>query len=376
MTYQANLFIELPWPPAGVVVSINATSMNFSIQGLLYLILLGSLASCQPTAKPAAAAQAKILKPILITEPTPNDTDDPAIWIHPTDPAQSIIVGTDKGDTTGGLYVFELSGKIDIARSVIGLHRPNNVDIEYGLTLGDSILDISVCTERGKNTIRVFRLPDMQAIDGGGIPVFENDSLRAPMGIALYKRPHDQAIFAYVSRKTGPQNGYLGIYQLSADSNGIVTAKWIGNRGAFSGKKEIEAICVDDSLGFIFYSDEMTGIRKYHADPDSSDEELAFFGGSFFTEDVEGISILPTDSGKGYLLVSDQQADKFQVFDRLGAHEHLGSLAVSTRESDGSETTVQKLGRPFEKGLFVAMSDDRTFQFYTIDSLLQAILWD
>jgi 3-phytase len=25
------------------------------------------------------------LKPTVVTEPTPNDTDDPAIWIHPTD---------------------------------------------------------------------------------------------------------------------------------------------------------------------------------------------------------------------------------------------------------------------------------------------------
>jgi 3-phytase len=42
--------------------------------------------------------------------------DDPAIWVHPVDPALSLVLGTDK---KGGLNVFDLEGKrllIDTAR--------------------------------------------------------------------------------------------------------------------------------------------------------------------------------------------------------------------------------------------------------------------
>ena len=44
-----------------------------------------------------------VTKPAVITEATLNDTDDPAIWINPANPEASLIIGTDKGDSTGGL---------------------------------------------------------------------------------------------------------------------------------------------------------------------------------------------------------------------------------------------------------------------------------
>ena len=37
--------------------------------------------------------------------------DDAAIWIHPTDPSQSTIIGTDKSDDGHGLVVYDLSGR-------------------------------------------------------------------------------------------------------------------------------------------------------------------------------------------------------------------------------------------------------------------------
>ncbi|NJK87722.1 MAG: phytase, partial [Bacteroidales bacterium] len=76
------------------------------------------------------------LLPVIVTEPTPNDTDDPAIWINKKDPDKSLVLGTDKGDSTGGVYVFTLDGKIDHQKSVKNLKRPNNVDVEYGFMFG------------------------------------------------------------------------------------------------------------------------------------------------------------------------------------------------------------------------------------------------
>ena len=39
--------------------------------------------------------------------------------------------------------------------------------------------------------------------------------------------------------------------------------------GTFSGLGEIEAVAVDDALGYVYYADEGTGIHKWHADPDA-----------------------------------------------------------------------------------------------------------
>jgi 3-phytase len=200
------------------------------------------------------------------------------------------------------------------------------------------------------------------------IPVFETDTLRAPMGVALYAAP-DNRIYAIVSRKTGPSESYLWQYLLQGDKAGNVTAKLVRKFGQYSGKHEIESVAVDNELGYVYYSDEGAGIRKYYAHPDSSTTELAFFGTSGFSDNHEGISIYKFADGTGYILVSDQQANQFQVFPREGKdgnpHQHplLKTIRTSTIESDGSELTSKPLPG-FPSGLFVAMSDDRTFQFY------------
>lgn len=309
------------------------------------------------------------LKPTVVTDTVFDDSDDPAIWIDSVNPSNSIIIGTDKHKENGGLYVFGLDGKIDRNRSVTGLKRMNNVDIAYGLILNGTKTDVAVATERDRNSIRIFRLPDMAAIDSGGIEVFVKDSLRHPMGIALHKRPADNAIFAIVGRKSGPAEGYLEQYLLSDNGHGIVKGTLVRTFGKFSGKKEIESIAVDNELGYVYYSDEQFGIRKYYADPEKGNEELAVFGKGDFKEDNEGISIYKFNDGTGYILVSDQSANRFNIYAREGGnnqpHNHslIKSVPVSTDQSDGSDITSFTLPG-FKGGLFVAMSTDKTFQFY------------
>ncbi len=337
---------------------------------LMIISVLLILISCN---KNDAVQVANRLSPVVVTSPVKHDTDDPAIWIHPTDPALSLIIGTDKNED-GALYVYTLDGKIDTKKSVLGLKRPNNVDVEYGLVIGGEKVDIAVTTERLENKIRVFQLPDMIAIDNGGISVFNGEELRAPMGISLYKRPADGMIYAIVGRKEGPTDGtYLWQYLLSDDGKGMVQGTKVRSFGVWSGIKEIEAIAVDDALGYVYYSDENVGVRKYHADPDiaGADMELALFATEGFLEDQEGISIYPVNDGTGYILVSDQSANQFKIYTREGIpgnpHDHrlVKTVDVSTQNSDGSEVSNAVFNDQFPGGLFVAMSDNRTFHLYS-----------
>jgi len=329
---------------------------------------------------PAAASlpgyRADAVQPRVVTQPAPHDTDDPAIWINPADPAKSLVVGTDK-DTDGALMVYDLAGRI--VRTVTGLKRPNNVDIVSGLMLGGRPTDVAVITEREKQRLRIFRLPDLAGVDRGDLVVFGGDRERAPMGVALYKRPRDGAIFAIVGGKSGPAEGYLEQYHLEDDGAGQVKMTKVRAFGAYSGKKEIEAIAVDAEAGYVYYSDEQVGVRKYPADPEAPDanRELALFATTGFASDHEGISVYKRADGTGYLLVSDQQANRFQFFPREGAtgrpHEHarLASVSVAAIDSDGSDFTNASLPG-FPGGLFVAMSTDRTFHFYAWDDIARA----
>lgn len=348
------------------------TSKYFS-QSLLALLTLFVLAcSGKPTAD-QPTAESEVVKPVFVTEPTKHDTDDPAIWVNPDNIAESLIIGTDK-NVDGALYVYNLEGKIQQDKVVRNLKRPNNVDIEYGLTMGDRSVDIAVTGERLTHNMRVFTLPDMKPVDGGGIPVFEGETgveYRDLMGVALYKRPSDGAIFAIMGRKTGPTDGtYLWQYLLTGNADGTVSAELVRKFGKYSGLNEIEAIAVDNELGYVYYSDEGVGLRKYYADPEKGNEELAFVPNEAFAEDNEGISIYDAGNGKGYILVSDQQANEFHIYPREGSggdpHNHplLKQVKVSTNESDGSETSHLSFNENFPNGLFVAMSDNRTFHLY------------
>ncbi|MCE7996792.1 MAG: phytase [Roseivirga sp.] len=325
------------------------------------------------TASNQSTVQSDVVKPVFITEPAKYDTDDPAIWVNPEYIGESLIIGTDK-NADGALYVYNLEGKIQEDKVVRGLKRPNNVDIEYGLRIGDRTVDIAVTGERLTHNMRVFSLPDMTPLDGGGIPMFVGETgieFRDLMGVALYKRPSDGAIFAIMGRKTGPTDGtYLWQYELTGNDDGTVSAGLVRKFGKYSGLNEIEAIAVDNELGYVYYSDEGVGLRKYYADPEKGNEELAFVPNEAFAEDNEGISIYDAGNGKGYILVSDQQANEFHIYPREGSggdtHNHplLSQVKVSTNESDGSEVSSRAFNDHFPNGLFVAMSDDKTFHLY------------
>ncbi len=340
-----------------------ATSL---LAGLLFLL------SCQQykAQSTPASKQADVIQPVYITDTVRHDTDDPAIWINPADPSKSLIIGTDK-DQDGGLYVFDLKGKI--VKEIHDLKRPNNVDVAYDLSLNGKPTDIAVTTERFTHKLRIFSLPDLKPIDNGGLAMFTGDTgdgFRDLMGIALYKDPKG-VLYAMVGRKSGPTDGsYIGQYRLDDDGTGQVKATLVRKFGAYSGKKEIESIAVDNELGYVYYSDEGVGVRKYYADPQKGNQELALFAKTGFSEDHEGISIYKTGPKTGFILVSDQGSNQFHIFRREGEpgnpneYKLLKVVKVAAQISDGSDVTNVALGKQFPHGLFVAMSEGKTFHFY------------
>lgn len=331
----------------------------------------------------AAGSQAPVdVRFALATAAVPDDPDDPAIWVNPSDPSRSLVLGTNKvGAPRGALVVFGLDGRI--RQTIENLDRPNNVDVEYGLRLGGQRVDIAVVTERRKQRLRVYRI----APDGSGLSeVSSEDGLQvftgrsgeeaAPMGVALYRRPRDGAIFAVVSPKTGPREGYLEQYRLEDDGGGRVRAVRVRSFGRFSGTKEVEAVAVDDALGYVYYADEGDGIHKYHADPDHPDagRELARFGRTGFKGDREGIAVYALDAKTGYIVCTDQIEgnSEYRVYLREGApgrpHDHSEAVKVfrgGADSTDGIEITSAALGPRFPHGMMVAMnSGPKNFLFY------------
>jgi 3-phytase len=368
------------------------------------LVLSGSI-GCRPTRAapdedsttpppaPSPLSSAIEVEAAYETAALPNDPDDPAIWVHPTDPSRSLIIGTMKvASPAGAIVVFGMDGQV--RQMISRIDRPNNVDVEYGLRIGSETVDIAVVTERLKRQLRVFRIvrDEGRLVDLGGISILENQQgeAGAPMGIGLYRRERDGAIFAIVSPKTGPSDGYLWQYRLVDGGGGRIAAQFVRRFGTFSGSRvreenEVEAVAIDDELGYAYYADEADGIHKWHADPDHREagRELAHFARSGFRGDREGIAIYALAGGRGYIVCSDQLGEdsEFHVFAREGTeenpHDHSREIAVlrgGADATDGLEITSRSLGADLPHGVMIAMnSGPKNFLVYQWPHIAAAV---
>jgi 3-phytase len=337
------------------------------------------------------------LQPVTATDAVSVDADDPAVWLNPADAGQSLVIGTNKVTAPqGALVVFDLAGRT--RQTIAGIDRPNNVDVEYGLPLAGRSTDIVVTTERLQHQLRVFAVsadpvaPLTEVTTASGIQVLSGETGLAaePMGIALYKRPRDGAMFAIVAPRISEDGKYLWQYRLEDDGRGKVKGTFVRRFGRFTGAavgpeadNQIEAVAVDDALGYVYYAEEDYGIRKAHADPDhpEASADLALFGQAGFAGDREGVAIYARPDGTGYIVCSDQLPDGtvFHLFAREGSagkpHEHLEIAAISSTadSSDGIEVVATPMPPRFPHGLLIAMnSRGHNFLLYRWEDIASA----
>jgi len=305
------------------------------------------------------------VRPALATQPVSDDADDPAIWIKRSNYHQSVVYGTNKIKAPGGaIYAYNNQGKI--IQVIRGLDRPNNIDVEYGLSMGNKgSTDIAVATERVAGRLRVFaissnsgKLTDVTGntkVQLAGLPDFGE-----PMGIALYR--HDGRIYAFVSNKSGLADGYIEQYRLYWNSDGNkVDSQFVRRFGKFSQKKEIESMVVDDENGFLYYSDERAGIHKYNIKrPDILPPEEAFWP-TPFRGDTEGLAIWKKPDGTGYLVATDQipNATEFTFYKREGNNERVAVIRTPADETDGIEVSSYPISPTLWCGVLVAMDSKR-----------------
>jgi 3-phytase len=380
-------------------------SRRFTRFALAVLVVFGTSSGCRrsspaadedskkPPPSPSPLSKAVEIEAEYSTASLSNDPDDPAIWVHPADPSRSLILGTMKvAAPAGAIVAFGMDGQI---RQVIsGIDRPNNIDVEYGLPLGGRRVDIAVVTERLAKQLRVFRIDpaDGRLAEIGRLPVLEGQAgeAGAPMGIALYRRSRDEAVFAIVAPKEGPRQGYLWQYRLIDSGGGRLAATFVRRFGNFSAtsireENEIEAVAVDDALGYVYYSDEADGIHKWHADPDHADagSELAHFARTGFRGDREGIAIYALSDNTGYIVVTDQidEDSEYHLYAREGEagapHDHSREIAVvrgGADATDGIEISSRALGPGLPQGAFVAMnSGPRNFLVFRWQDIASAL---
>jgi 3-phytase len=284
------------------------------------------------------------------TDPVPSGgdaADDPAIWVNPSDPAQSAIIGTNK---QGGLAVYDLSGKqIQYLRD----GEMNNVDLRDGFKLGGQTVAIVTAGNRKDNSIAIYKI---------------NPQTRMLENVAARKIKHGIAVYGacmYRSAKTGKiyyfgasKSGDVEQWELF-DSNGKVDAKKVRNLKLSS---TVEGCVADDELGHLYLGEEAVGVWKFGAEPEAGSDrsQVGKVGDGHLFADVEGLTIAYGKDGAGYLIVSSQGNHSYVVYRREGNNEFVKKFRIGNgegvdgcEETDGIDVTTANLGPAFPNGVFV-----------------------
>lgn len=340
---------------------------------LLAVVLLVIPSSAETAAMPSAVTALGDVSAIVETAPIHHSgdaADDIAIWIHPTDPSRSTIIGTDKtpavNDSGGGLMVYDLAGAELQYLSVGGI---NNVDIRYNFPLGGQQTDLVVGGNKRYQSLAAYRvnpgtglLEDVMAEPGKGI--FTGLS---PYGTCMYRSQASGRYYAFVTQSpySNADTGEIQQWELFDNGAGKVDGRKVRTI-KLGTDADAEGCVADDSFGHLYITGRQ-GIWKYSAEPGAgiTGTLILPIDGTRLVRELEGITIYHTSQNTGYLIVSSQGANKYVVYRRetnsAGGHDYVTTFRIAAgasidgvEDTDGIDVSNAYLGPQFPKGVFIA----------------------
>ena len=337
----------LPEPP----ITVDASTTEAREDSLALAAAYAGQALIEPsvTAKvETASARATSLE---------DAADDPAIWRHPTDPARSLIFGSNK---TGGMAVYDLSGAEKVYYPI---GKINNIDILTGVPLGNSTITLLGCSNRTDQSVDLFSID----LETGELTNVAADAL-------LVDSTEIDDIYGFCLGRSGAK-AYAIINGKNGRMQQFALAETAGKFGlelvrdvAFD--SQTEGMVADSELGWLYVGEEGRGIWKLPLDPINDQagtqvqrmvREADVATNPALVADVEGITLAREPGGKGYLVASIQGNFSYAVFDRAGDNTYRGSFKITTgtacdgvEETDGLEVVTEDFGPEFPNGLLVA----------------------
>jgi 3-phytase len=319
---------------------------NFAVLAAVIMLLVA------PEAANATASPIPPSGPVPATDETQafasgtgDLADDPAIWVNPADPALSVVIGSKKAASDGGLGVYDVDGN---QIQFLSAGEANNVDIR---TVDGKV--VVMATVRTDNTLRFFYLdPSTRALTAAGSigTGFE------PYGGCLYNDGSN--LYGFVTNRNSPFD--FDQYRLTVGATTVT-----GSKVRDLKTSSLSEGCVgDDERGVVFLSQERSGVYRYSASPTGGKRRttVAAVGTNGVTADVEGLAIARgrDAADPDHLIVSSQGASTFQVFDAAAPHTFRKSFTVeasgcvdAVTGTDGVEITRANLGPLYPNGLLV-----------------------
>lgn len=342
--------------PQGALLVTDDRKAGGETQVVSWADVAAALKLSPGVAEPARPAGAlALVKPTMETEPVGTDgdaADDPALFVHPTDPKLSVIIGTDK---KAGLYVYDLSGK---PLQFLPDGKMNNVDLRGGFRLGGKDVTLVAASDRTHKSIALYVLDPATRMLTNVADGVQATGLSDPYGLCMY-RGRKGATYVFIS----DPEGLVRQWKLAATPAGKVRAETVRDIRFDS---QTEGCVADDETGKLYVAEEDVALWKVGAEPGAGQAKTAVArikDNPALKDDLEGMGIYARPGGKGYLVVSSQGNNTYAVFRREGDNAYVGSFAViadgatgidGVSETDGLEVSSASFGPGLESGVFVA----------------------
>ena len=276
--------------------------------------------------------------------------DDAAIWIHPSDPSKSVVIGTDKLPT-GGLGVYDLAGN--------ELHfyehgSMNNVDLRYNFPLGNQSVALVGVTERNADTTGAA-FYKVNPADRSLTPVGRIDTAGRPRGFGMYHSPVTGKFYAFLHDF---HTNVITQYELDGSTGAVVGTPV----RSFDNGNTSEGIVADDELAKLYVAEEDVALWRYGAEPGDGESRNAVVTTSsgLIQQNIKNPSIYYASNRRGYLIVSSQGGSNFVVLERE-SNAYVGSFNIEDGNGvdkvtgqDGAEVNNFNLGPAFPEGIFVS----------------------
>lgn len=316
------------------------------------------------------------LKHIQRTERIGSDADDPAMWIPNAAGGRFYILGTNKASAADGGSIVVLDDAGSLRLTIDKIDRPNNIHVLHGMRTNRGRIDIAISTERLSSRLRIWELttngstPSAKELipsDNGILFRGESGDAAAPMGVTGIVTRDGQADI-YVSRKSGPRQGYVHHLRLNLMTT-RPTLTFVRAIVEFSGTKEMEALAISGDQKLLYAADERFGIHRIRL---SDGIPAGIISGKPFQGDQEGI-VSVTIGGKRVVICTDQipSASRYFVYDERNPAAPLGVFTGQSDETDGIDASDRVRTAQYPNGILVAMhSAGACFDYYALPERL------
>jgi 3-phytase len=353
-----------------IIILINKT-YKMRLSRTLKTILMCTL-FLSVSISPINAQALQSVTAITETDPVPSDrdaADDPLIWIHPTDPSKSTVMGNDK---KGNYQVYDINTGEKVQNIPIDVA---NTDIRYNFPLGGIKVALVVGFAAGKG-LQAWRVNPatrmLEDVTASGAKITSG-------GGTLYHSKVSGKYYWFANNAST-----LDRFEIKDNGSGKVTAVAAGSVSFGSGASE--GAVADDILGFVYASEESAGLWKINAETlqkTSTPVDKPVNQGGHFTADLEGLAIYYKSDGTGYLIASSQGNNSYTVYKREGNNDYIGAFKIDdgiqidgTSETDGIEVTNFPLGAKYPKGMFVAQDGTNLENVEEVNQNFKMVSWE